>query len=139
MDRPDTNDMIAVIIRNHRGDFFVHQRASDKPMFPNLYGPGCGGHIRRGETPAQAAKRELREETGIEAEPTFVAEFPYKPGHTDYFFELITDEPIKPEEREWQWWGWKTRAGLEQLLAEGKIMPDTAQFLPQYFKTHTAP
>lgn len=70
MDSPDTNSMIAVIIRNSRGEFFVHQRAANKKMFPNLYGPGCGGHIRQGETPAQAARRELHEETGIEARPT---------------------------------------------------------------------
>lgn len=38
--------------------------APDKRLFPNLLN-GVGGHIERGESPVEAARREMLEETGI--------------------------------------------------------------------------
>ena len=36
---------VIIIVRNKNGNYFVHQRNSDKKTFPNLFGLGAGGHI----------------------------------------------------------------------------------------------
>ena len=44
------------------------QKASEtKKIFPGYYN-GVGGHIERGETPLEGARRELQEETGLSCE-----------------------------------------------------------------------
>ncbi len=43
------------------------KRARHKKLWPGLYN-APGGHVERGETPAEAATRELAEETGLHAD-----------------------------------------------------------------------
>lgn len=46
-------------------DVLLLKRAADKRIFPNQYN-GVGGHIERDEDPATSARREIREETGLD-------------------------------------------------------------------------
>lgn len=46
--------------------------AADKRLWAGLYN-GIGGHMERGEDPLQAARREIREETGLEVEALYLA------------------------------------------------------------------
>jgi 8-oxo-dGTP diphosphatase len=50
---------ILVIVHDERGRLLLHRRAED-----GLWGPP-GGFVEPGETPAAAAEREAREETGL--------------------------------------------------------------------------
>ncbi len=48
-----------------RGDeVLLIQRAQDARLFPGMYN-GVGGHVERGENVLSAARREVREETGL--------------------------------------------------------------------------
>jgi 8-oxo-dGTP diphosphatase len=46
-------------------DVLLMKRAAHKRIFPNRYN-GVGGHIERDEDPLTSARREIREETGLE-------------------------------------------------------------------------
>ncbi len=68
----------------YRGDEVLLLRgAATKRLWAGKYN-GIGGHIEAGESPLESARRELREETGLEAELTLRAvihvTFPHPPG-----------------------------------------------------------
>jgi 8-oxo-dGTP diphosphatase len=46
-------------------DVLLMKRAAHKRVFPNRYN-GVGGHIERDEDPLTSAKREIKEETGLD-------------------------------------------------------------------------
>ncbi len=57
-----------VLVIATRGDeVLLIRRAEHKRLWPGLYN-APGGHVEQGETPADAARRELTEETGLQAQ-----------------------------------------------------------------------
>lgn len=133
----DSTNIATIIIRDTAGEFYVHQRSPRKHTFPNLYGLGAGGHIQNDETPINAAKRELLEETGIDTQPTFLFSFPFSHDREQYIvnvYEVLSDENIIPDEKEWQWSGWLSEAEIDELVKQHKLMPDTEIFYKRYIK-----
>ncbi|MFI5273382.1 MAG: NUDIX domain-containing protein [Ktedonobacterales bacterium] len=53
-----------VLVVDRDGRLLLQHRGADAPTSPNQWSLP-GGHIEPGETPEQAARRELREETGL--------------------------------------------------------------------------
>jgi len=129
----DTNNIAAIIIRNSHNKLFAHQRSAHKKTFPNLYGLGAGGHIQHNESPAEAAKRELFEETGIDADPTFLFSFPYS-DYEVHVFEVVSDGPVTDDGHEWQHSGWFATDEVVALSRNNKLMPDTKIFFERYLK-----
>jgi ADP-ribose pyrophosphatase len=56
-----------IIVRHRDGTYLLMQRDYNKPNYPGLFEASAGGSALKGETALEAAKRELKEETGIEA------------------------------------------------------------------------
>jgi 8-oxo-dGTP diphosphatase len=56
-----------IIVKHEDGMYLLMQRDLKKPNFPGLYEATAGGSALKGEEPYDAAVRELKEETGIEA------------------------------------------------------------------------
>lgn len=52
-----------------RRGIWLQQRAEDRPLYPGCYDLTATGHIDPGETPAEAAAREAREEAGLVLAP----------------------------------------------------------------------
>ncbi len=55
-----------VLVRHTDGSFLLMRRSPEKKHYPNIWEIGAGGSALQGETALEAAKRELREETGID-------------------------------------------------------------------------
>jgi mutator protein MutT len=62
---PEKAVQVAVAVLRHEGALLIGQRPPGVPLAGLWEFPG--GKVRPGETPAQAAARECREETGLEA------------------------------------------------------------------------
>jgi 8-oxo-dGTP pyrophosphatase MutT (NUDIX family) len=58
----------------HDGRLLVHQRASHKDVWPGRWDVAAGGVVTAGEPWEVAARRELAEELGVEADPVEVGE-----------------------------------------------------------------
>lgn len=57
-----------VLVRHVDGDFLLLRRDLSKPFYAGYYEAGTGGSALKGESPEQAALRELYEESGIKAD-----------------------------------------------------------------------
>ena len=57
-----------ILVRHTDGSFLLTQRDPQKPAFPGCWELSAGGSVLAGETALSGAMRELREETGIQAD-----------------------------------------------------------------------
>jgi mutator protein MutT len=83
-----------MIIENNRGEILLLLRNKQSDFSP---GKWClpGGHIDKGETPLQAAIRELSEETGIqvkEQDVNLVEELDIEKGKIHYFYTCLSKD-----------------------------------------------
>lgn len=85
--------VVEVLVRHVDGDHLLMQRDLTKLGYPGYFEPGASGSALKGETPDEAAKRELFEETGIVA--TNLKELYHtRDGQTLYvMYQCLTDWP----------------------------------------------
>ncbi|MCX6806762.1 MAG: NUDIX domain-containing protein [Candidatus Berkelbacteria bacterium] len=130
-------EIVVVVIRNSKGQYFIHKRREDKKTYPDLYALGIGGGVEQGESVDMAASRELKEEAGISTPVRFLFSMDMKDiglGQTVYVFELLYDKGIKNCEEEWQWSGWMTEKEVDALADSNQLCPDTAEYYKKYKK-----
>jgi 8-oxo-dGTP pyrophosphatase MutT (NUDIX family) len=108
----------AVLVRNGRGQVYVHRRTDTKDVYPGRYDAWAGGVVAAGEDPLEAARRELAEElgiTGVHLVPVFRGW--YRDDVTHYLafgYEAVWDGPVvhQPEEvAEGGWMDWDELLG----------------------------
>ena len=68
----------SIFIFNSEGKVLLQQRATNKYHSANLWSNTCCSHPHFGETLAQATKRRLQEEMGMDCPLTFAFKFIYK-------------------------------------------------------------
>lgn len=57
---------VHVLVLNRRGELLLQKRAADKDLEPGKWDTSVGGHLDAGEDWLTAARREMREELGVE-------------------------------------------------------------------------
>jgi len=67
---------VHVFLFNRRGDLFLQKRSRWKDKHPGLWDSSAAGHVNAGDTYADTAPRELREELGIDAAVNEIATLP---------------------------------------------------------------
>lgn len=92
-----------ILVFNQRGEVFIHQRTVTKDVFPSFWDVAVGGVLAAGEGFDEGARRELREELGIEAEPQALFPFRYEDERTvvvGMVYRVEHDGPfrLQPEE-----------------------------------------
>lgn len=58
-----------LLVFNRNGELFIHQRTATKDVYPSYWDLTVGGVVAAGETFDEGAKREGREELGVEIGP----------------------------------------------------------------------
>ncbi|MEK7194082.1 MAG: NUDIX domain-containing protein [Patescibacteria group bacterium] len=61
-----THKAVHIWIINSKGELLLQKRASDKQAYPNLWDISVGGHVSAGETSLEGARREMKEELGLD-------------------------------------------------------------------------
>lgn len=122
---------ISVFVFNPNGQLLLQKRASSKYHGGGLWTNTCCSHPRVGENPVDAAKRRLKEEMGIEANPVFSHTFLYKAevGHglteheLDHVFIATHDGPPKPDFHEAEDWRY-----IDEMSLKNEIKADPGKF-----------
>ncbi|VVB81773.1 Isopentenyl-diphosphate Delta-isomerase [uncultured archaeon] len=79
------------------GKFLFSRRAKDKLPFPGTWVCAVGGKVEEGESFEDAARREMREEVGIEMPLRKVCSFEYNVEFNAVFTIFTTDAPLPNE------------------------------------------
>lgn len=64
-----------IFVARADGKILLTWRSPSKETFPDMHDSSCAFHVTFGESYQEAAKRELREETGIQENPTYLGKF----------------------------------------------------------------
>lgn len=114
----------------HGNDVLLLQHPSDGDRFRGLWN-GIGGHVERGEDLSAAARRELREEAGLEVDALSLRGVVHETGllgHAHLLFVFVgrarTREFSSPEGLELRW------QPIERL-GELPLVEDVAALLPR--------
>lgn len=90
------NGTVSILIEDGQGRVLLQLR-DEKPSIPY---PGCwstlGGSIEEGETPLEAARRELEEETGLTYEHMRYAGAHFVDGEYPIHLFIVKDEHLDP-------------------------------------------
>lgn len=115
---------VSVWVFNSQGEIFMAQRKSTCKRDPLKWYAGASGHIDAGESYESAAKRELKEELGIEGELKYEFDIKaYDDIEKENFrvFSVITDEKIVIDPSEVEQGHFMS---VEKLKEEIKANPD---------------
>ncbi len=72
-----------IIVINKEGKYLLQKRSPEKSRFPNRLSTSAAGHLAVGETYEEGAKKELKEELGIECELKPIGKFEGREEHSD--------------------------------------------------------
>lgn len=117
---------VSVIVVNGRGETLLQRRAAAKYHSGGQWANACCSHPRPGEPVAEAARRRLAEEMGIDVEVSPAFEFVYRAEvgaelvehEYDHVFLARWDGDPSPDPDEVEAWRWAPAAELPDEAAQ---------------------
>jgi isopentenyldiphosphate isomerase len=128
---------VFVFVFNSKGEIFLQKRSMNKTLYPGLWGIGAGGGVIAGESYDEAAKRELKEELGIEKPIEFIFDFRYESKDDNYkgkVYKLVYDGKIKIAKREIDEGHFKTIDEIKEMIKRDLLCPDTVLRFKKYLE-----
>lgn len=120
-----------VLVRNSRGEIYVHRRTDTKDVDPGLYDMFAAGVCTTGETYDRTAVRELGEELGIEGiVPRFLFKHLYEGAGSRLWgavYDALWDGPIRHQESEIAWGAFVSLEELLRMLEEREFCADSRE------------
>ena len=130
----DCRTVVHVCVFNAAGQLLIQRRSAQKFTYPLRWDVSAAGAVDAGETPRQAAARELREELGLNLDlsgvrPVMTVNFPN--GFDDVF---AVEREVAPKELNLQTEEvceakWVTLAEAERMVREKEFCPYPPGFL----------
>ncbi len=127
---------VGILCKSSRGEIYVHRRTTTKDVFPGMYDMFVGGVVGAGEEYDAAARREIREELGIDGpELVFLFHHLYLgPLNRSWVavYEVTWDGPIRHQETEVAWGKYSTLEEILEKLVEWDWVPDGLEIFEHY-------
>ena len=129
---------VEILVRHVDGDYLLMRRSPEKPAFAGYLEATAGGAGQKGESPIEAAHRELREETGIvTTELIHIATMPYM-RMLNHQYLCITDckkDSITLQEGETVGYKWVSESEFINFINSGDMIPTQRERFDPYFKS----
>ncbi|MFI6054922.1 NUDIX hydrolase [Streptomyces violascens] len=128
--------MAMVLCRDASGRYLVHRRPESSSRFPGEYSWLVAGAVGVGEPYEDAARRELREELGVEAEVrplfTFLCDGELSPYWFSVYETVVEGEDVAPDAAEVAWHGWLSGDELRTAMASWTFVSDSRDAYDRY-------
>ena len=119
---------VYVVVRTSDDGVVVHRRADWKDVYPGAWDLCFGGVLDAGEEWEAAARRELREEAGVEASVRFLGSGTYEDGRSSVIgrvYEAIHDGPYPCPDGEVVEVRTVLRADVGSFVGHNDVCPDS--------------
>ncbi|MEU2764518.1 NUDIX domain-containing protein [Streptomyces sp. NPDC006906] len=130
--------MAMVICRDAAGRYLVHRRPTTVSRFPGQCSWMVAGAVSVGESYADAARRELGEEMGVDSDVRFLFKFLCDGAMSPYWFAVheavIDPADVYPSVDEVAWHGWLSPEELRRDVEAGPYVPDSVDAFHRYMQ-----
>ncbi len=116
---------IVFVIRPDRR-ILIQNRSPSKRIFPNRYDCSCAFHVKFGESYDEAAKRELREETGINGVLEYLGKFSHHDPPENQIvavFKCQSNGHIQIDKTEATGANFYSKSEVDEIVATKKVTP----------------
>ena len=129
-----------ILIRHGDGEYLLTQRDPDKEPFPGCLEASAGGSALAGETPEEAARREMKEETGLEAEHMELIGTTRRPKSRSMVYAYLAEvsgnkDAVRLQEGETVDYRWVDLPTLFRMSLEEPVLKIQYQRYKPYFDT----
>ncbi len=127
-----------IVIVDDEKRILCQKRSLKKDIYPGMWEIAAGGVVAKGESYSESAKRELKEETGIDCpELKMHAEFFFEDEKNRVFGRLYSCKysgPIIPQREEVSGIRFLDQNGLETLVKKEPFTPDSVFVYEKFLK-----
>jgi 8-oxo-dGTP pyrophosphatase MutT (NUDIX family) len=116
-----------IMVLNGSGDLYVHRRTGSKDVNPGFYDVSAGGVNAAGETYHACAGREVAEELGVAAVPTFRFRHRYSGPDGEVWgaaYDVVWDGRIVWQPSEVAWGAFVPMAEVDAMIARERFCAD---------------
>lgn len=124
-----------ILVFNSHGELFTHLRTATKDVFPSHWDVTIGGVLATGESFDDCARREAREELGIDVEPERLFPFRYEDASFivhGMVFRVDHDGPFRLQSAEIVRGEFITLATVAERVPRAPFCPDGLAVLDEY-------
>ncbi len=132
--------VVDILALHEDGTYLLTKRSMEKDVYPGYWEASAGGSAKSGEEPIQAAVREFREETGLDADSMELVNVLFKDSSHGLYYSYLAKvsgdkDRVVLQEGETTDYKWVDRKGLLEYIDSDEAIVSHNQRYDKYIQT----